>query len=302
MLLFQICRYLISRLGGGQREFISEFDISKHDRSPANPRSNTKLSVIIPTRDKVDLLRSCIDALRETADFSSIELIVVDNGSDEEETHSYFAILNEQGVRTLSYPGEFNFSAICNFAARESSGDFLCFLNNDALVITSDSLMNLVERATDHNSGVVGPVIMETPTRIQEFGLAFGFRGIAGALYSNKEIQSDMISPLLSSDHQVSAISFSCAVVKRSTFEALGGLDENFAVGLNDVDFSYRAKKAGLKNFVVSSAFVLHKGYGTRSKMFTFSGGLKAIQEILVFLKKHPEFTFHEPVVSKAFF
>lgn len=292
MLLFQLCRYLVSRVGGGQREFSSAISVPKLDLIQENGSSKISLSVIIPTRDKVDLLRSCVAALRDTIEFSSIELIIVDNDSVQNDTHSYLEKLKEQNVRILSFPGTFNFSAICNFAARESSSDFLCFLNNDALVLTSDTLLSLVARASEPNSGVVGPVIMETPIRIQEFGLAFGLRGIAGAMYSHAELKHHTISTLMSSDHQVSAVSFSCAVVRRKTYEILGGLDEDFAVGLNDVDFCYRSKKAGFKNFVVSSAYVLHKGYGTRSKMFTLRGGFKALKEILHFLKKHPEFDF----------
>lgn len=299
MLLFQLCKYLVSRVKGGQREFNSAFDIPKLDLPQTNCNSTTRLSIIIPTRDKVDLLRSSIDALRQTIDLSLIELVIVDNGSVENETHSYLEKLKEQNVRILNFPGKFNFSAICNFAARESTGDFLCFLNNDAQVLTSNTLSSLMGRAAEPESGVVGPVIMETPSIIQEFGLAFGFRGIAGSLYSKAQIQEDGISGVFASDHQVSAISFSCAVIKRQTFESLGGLDEDFAVGLNDVDFCYRAKKAGLKNFVVSSALVLHKGYGTRSKMSTLRGGLRAIQEILLFLTKHPEFSFKDSSVFK---
>lgn len=300
MLISQLSRYVASKVANGRPEFNPACNIQRLDWPQQHAAPNAKLSVIIPTRDKVSLLKACVDSLREKADFSSIELIIVDNGSVNNETHSYFAELLSQDIRVLRFPGAFNFSAICNLAARESSGDFLCFLNNDALILNSQTLPLLVGRATEPNSGVVGPVVLESQSIIQEFGLAFGFKGIAGSLYSKSDLQDEKISTLLSSDHEVSAISFSCAVVRKKTFESLGGLDENFAVGLNDVDFCYRAKLAGFKNVVVSSARVLHKGYGTRSRMTSLRGAVKAIKEVFKFLAKHPNFKFKDSVLISA--
>lgn len=294
MLIFQLYRYLFSKVVSRRRVFNPAFDIQRLSLPLNNLDPKISLSVIIPTRDKVDLLRACIRSLRDTTDLGEIELIIVDNGSVDDATHAYFAELVAENIRVLSFPGAFNFSAICNFAARESNGNFLCFLNNDALILNSQTLPLLVSRAADPDAGVVGPVILETSFQIQEFGLAFGYKGIAGPLYSKEYIQDKKISALMSCDHQVSAISFSCAVLRKETFSRLGGLDEHFAVGLNDIDFCYRARISGLKNIVVSSALVLHKGYGTRSKMSTFRGAAKAIVEVFNFLVKHPTFRFED--------
>jgi GT2 family glycosyltransferase len=245
----------------------------------------------------VDLLRNCIESVREHTLYENYEILVVDNGSVESQTLVYLRELKQNGMPSLDFPGDFNFAAICNYAAQRASGQVLCFLNNDALIFQPEWLDWLVSKSLEVNVGVVGPVLLETEDLISEAGIGLGHRGIAGTIFRGRRFSDPYISEALTWDHPVSAISFACAVVTKEKYLNLGGLDEGFAVGLNDVDFGMKASSLSLTNYLVSSSRVRHSGYGSRRRMSDFSGGFKAIKEILSFLRKYPRFRFEDEFI-----
>lgn len=298
MLLFQLAKYAIRRISKPNwvftKESVVEPQIIEWDKVEYLP----SVSIIVPTRDKLDLLRKCIDSIRVNSKYENFEIVIVDNGSIEKATKNYLKAVAKEGIRVLEFPERFNFSRICNFAASNVKNDFLCFLNNDAEVVGLSWLEDLVASALNENLFVTGPIILSDADTIQEIGVGLGVSGIAGQIHSRMAVDSEEVQKALESDHFVSVVSFACALIDRKKYWQLGGLDENFAVGLNDVDFCYRAVQKGYKNKIVSSSRIIHTGYGSRPNMATVKGSFAAIREVALFLRKHKKFEFYDRYVA----
>ncbi len=243
-----------------------------------------KVSIIIPTRDKPDMLRVCIESLMEKTTYSNIEIIIVDNDSSELDTQSLLAEFESRGVKTLKYPGAFNYSAICNFAAREATGEFLCFLNNDTEVGNPQWLRSMVEHASQPETGIVGGVLLYPDGTLQHMGVALGHNFIAGHPYRGESRKSFTPKECF----QVSAVTFACALISKVKFDSLGGLDENLPSGFNDVDISIRADDSRLKNILCVHSVLTHHESQTRPRTRSLSGLYRAFLDAVVFLKKHP--------------
>jgi GT2 family glycosyltransferase len=294
MLLIQVLRYALRRFYSPELFFSQSEPPATSEQILSVRDSGPKVTIIIPTRDRVDLLKRCIESVRNATLYVNYEVLVVNNGSVEPETLSYLRQLNQIGIRSIDFPGDFNFAAICNFAAREANGQVLCFLNNDALTVQPEWLDWLVSKALGVNAGVVGPVLLENEYLISDSGIALGHRGVAGGMLRGHVLSDPLVSETLLWDRPVSAISFACAVVSKQKYLDVGGMDEDFAVGLNDVDFGMRSLREGWTNYLVSSSRVIHKGYGSRSRMTDFKGGLRATKEVLRFLRKYRWFSFRD--------
>jgi GT2 family glycosyltransferase len=242
-----------------------------------------KVSIIIPTRDKPRLLRACVDSIRAKTNYSNYELLIVDNSSIEPETKDLLAQYESEGVSILKYPGVFNYSAICNFAATNATGEYLCFLNNDTEVISKNWLSCMVEHASVSSAGLVGAVLSYPNGSIQHTGIALGYTGIAGHPYRGESKQECVPE----SCFQVSAVTFACAVVSKSKFLEIGALDENFPSGFNDVDISIRSSNHNYNNIVCVKAELIHREAQTRPKSLSLSGFSRAVTDVIGILRKH---------------
>ena len=147
----------------------------------ALPQPAPRVTIIIPTRDRVDLLRICVDGLLHRTDYPNLEILIVDNQSKEAESHAYFSQLaNDPRIHILSYDAPFNYSAINNFAVAQATGSLLCFLNNDIEVISPDWLTEMVSHVVRTGIGAVGAMLYYPDDRIQHGGVVLGLGGIAG--------------------------------------------------------------------------------------------------------------------------
>lgn len=216
------------------------------------------VSIIIPTRNCVDLLRECISGLDRTS-YSSMEVLVVDNGSDDPETLAYLSELNAGRCKVLRDDGIFNYARLNNIAVRESRGELLCLLNNDVEVIDPDWLSIMAAQAQRPEVGAVGAQLLYPDGRIQHAGVVLGICG--GAAHAHRMLQPDEIGYF--SRHRlpqfVSAVTAACLVVRRDKFDHVGGLDEdNFAVAFNDVDLCMRLNAQGWQSFYEPRARLIH--------------------------------------------
>lgn len=217
-----------------------------------------KITVIIPTRNRVDLLRTCIDGLART-DYPDLEVIVVDNGSDDPATLEYLAELPPPQFRVLRDDGAFNFSRLNNRAAQLAAGELLCLYNNDIEVIEPDWLKIMAVQALRPEVGAVGACLLYPDGRIQHAGVVLGICG--GAAHAHR-----LLSPKAEGYFRrhalpqfVSAVTAACLVVRRESFEAVGGLDEdNFAVAFNDVDLCMRLNQRGWQSLYEPRATLIH--------------------------------------------
>ena len=216
------------------------------------------VSVIIPTRDLVDLLSTCIESIFRLTTYPAFEIIIIDNGSSETATADFFASLPADRVKVVRDDSPFNFSALNNRGAKVARGDLLCLMNNDIEIITPDWLEEMVSFAVQSEIGCVGARLWYPDGRLQHGGVIVGLGGVAGHShkYALKGLSGYFKRSVL---HQsLCAVTAACIVVRRSCFEAVNGLDENFAVAFNDVDFCLRIKEAGYRNVWTPCAEMIH--------------------------------------------
>jgi len=256
-------------------------DCSSHHENSSDI-TGISTTIIIPTRDQPGFLFACVDSIITLTE-GNYEIIVVDNGSVLASTLALLDQLRERGVKVLQYNQPFNFSAICNLAARQSSSDILCFLNDDTVVKQKDWLTNLVSHATQKDTGVVGAMLLYPDQRIQHVGIALGYDGIAGLPFSGELLTMD-IRKQFETCFQVSAVAFACAVVSREAYWEIGGLDESYAVGINDVVFGVSALALGKKNICCGRTVLEHVEYGSRPSMWSLKGASQAVIEVLNYL------------------
>jgi GT2 family glycosyltransferase len=286
MLAFELVRYIIDRLRKPDFSLVNNVDMSAHHSdSKAQNLSLPKISIIIPTRDKSDLVRSCLATVKKTTADLDIELVIVDNDSIEAKSKQLFEELMSQGAVVLKYPGSFNYSAICNLAAHNSTGEYLCFLNNDTEVISPEWLSSMVEHASQPTVGLVGSVLLYPDKSMQHMGIALGMAGgIAGHPYRGKSSHECLPDDCF----EVSGVTFACAVISKAKFDALGGLDEKFPVGFNDVDISIRSAASGLHNVLCTKSVLTHAESQSRPKGKSLKGIISSLREVVAFLRIHP--------------
>jgi GT2 family glycosyltransferase len=217
-----------------------------------------KVTVIIPTRNRVDLLRTCIEGLGRT-DYPDFEVIVVDNGSDDPATLNYLAGLDPARVRVLRDDGPFNFSRLNNRAAKLANGEMLCLLNNDIEILSPDWLTTMVHQALRPEVGAVGARLLYPDGRIQHAGVVMGICGGAAHAHRLLRPEEEGYFRRHALPQFIAAVTAACLVVRRESFEAVGGLDEdNFAVAFNDVDLCMRLNERGWQSLYEPRATLVH--------------------------------------------
>jgi hypothetical protein len=206
------------------------------------------VTVVIPTRNRVDLLQTCLNGVGAT-DYPNIEVIVVDNDSDDPRTLDLLANLDPARYRVLRYAGEFNYSAINNHAVSEANGRLVCLLNNDIEVIEPNWLATMAVQALRKEVGAVGARLLYPDGRIQHAGVVIGMGGAAGHAHRLLRPDEEGYHRRHALPQFVSAVTAACLVVARERFLAVGGLDEkNFPVAFNDVDLCMRLNRSGYES------------------------------------------------------
>jgi GT2 family glycosyltransferase len=217
------------------------------------------VSIIIPTRDKVDLLRQCIDSIERRSSYRNFKLIVVDNDSREPATLRY---LDSLRARVLRYANEFNFSKIVNFAAGEAEGEFLLFLNNDTEVISGEWIDAMLEQAQRPEVAAVGARLLFPDGSPQHEGIIVGpGRGLAENAVRGGYFGLDRCI------HNTSAVTGACMMTRREVFWELGGFEERLQVAYNDVDFCLRAREKGYVVVYTPYATLYHDEGSTRARL-----------------------------------
>jgi len=212
---------------------------------------NPLVSIIIPNKDHVDDLQRCITSILSQSTYDNYEIIVVENNSVQDETFAYYEKLKEQPkIRLVKYEGEFNFSKICNFGVEHAGGEYILLLNNDTQVISINWIEELLMYAQRPDVGAVGAKLYYPDKTIQHAGIVIGLGAHRTAGHSHYKVASTNLGYMgrLCYAQDVSAVTGACLMVKKTLYDALGGLDESFAVALNDVDFCLRLRDMGLWN------------------------------------------------------
>lgn len=259
--------------GDTTSDFIDAHAVTTHpiDDLINNPINNPIVSIIIPSKDHVDVLDACITSIVERSTFSRFEIIVVENNSINPETFEYYQRLLQYDlrVRVVQWPqkdGIFNYSALINFGASQAHGDYLVLLNNDTEVITPDWIEEMVGYLQRPEVGVVGAKLYFRDHLTQHAGMEVG--PFDAVVHVNQDFSSKREGYLAKAVRpgNFSSVTGACQMVSRSLFDELGGYDEALAVGFNDVDFCLRVQQAGYLVTFTPYAELYHYEFVSRGR------------------------------------
>ena len=222
-----------------------------------------KISIVIANKDHLEDLKRCITSIREKSTYENYEIIVVENGSETKEIFDYYEKLKDDPqikVVTYTEKGSFNYSKVNNFGVKEASGDYILLLNNDTQVITVNWMEELLMYAQREDVGAVGAKLYYGNKTIQHAGvvLQLGAHRTAGHSHYGQHRDNLGYMGRLCYAQDVSAVTGACLLVKKKLFEEVGGLDESFAISLNDVDFCLKLREKGLLNVFTPFAELYH--------------------------------------------
>lgn len=227
--------------------------------------SPPKVGVIIPTRDRVDLLRTCVESVLYHTRYPDYEIVVIDNGSQEPATLDYFDTLRKHDkVSIVADPGAFNFSRIVNDGVRATDADVICLLNNDIEAIRAGWLYEMTAQAARPEVGCVGAMLYYPDDTIQHAGVILGIGGVAGHSHCRLERGSEGYISRARVVQNMAAVTAACMAFRRDVFDRVGGFDESLAVAFNDVDFCLRVAAAGYVNVWTPFAELYHHESASR--------------------------------------
>lgn len=257
------------------------------------------VSVIVPTRDRVDLLAACIDGIYASNVGERFEVIVVDNGSVEPATARWLAAARKRHARlqVLAAPGEFNWSRLNNLGSAAAKGEALVFLNNDTLPCCENWLARLADVALRPDVGCVGALLLYASGRIQHAGVALGFGGCADHVYKDMNPADAghlFVPPDVS--RNVAAVTGACMAISRDALQALGGFDEGYRVAGADVELCIRAFRAGLVNVYLPDVALRHFESQTRSRNDP-PGDVAALKALVAEVGEDP---WYHPALSRV--
>ena len=220
-----------------------------------------KVSIVIANKDHVEDLSRCVESIINVSTYDNYEIVIVENNSETQEIHTYYEEISQHPlVRVVEYKGAFNYSKINNLGVEHTTGDYVLLLNNDTQVITPNWIEEMLMYALRDDVGVVGAKLYYEDRTIQHAGIVVGLgahRTAGHTHYSIPEANVGYMGKLCYAQN-VSAVTGACMMVKKSLYEELGGLDEEFAVALNDVDFCLKVREKGLLNIFTPFAELYH--------------------------------------------
>ena len=218
------------------------------------------VSIVIPTRDHAEDLERCLSSLFERTTYPRFEVLVVDNDTKDARALEVLATwaAREDRMRVLPMPIPFNYSKLNNDAVRVSHGKYVVLLNNDTEVLTGDWLEAMMEQAQRPAIGAVGASLVFSDRSVQHGGVILGIGGVAGHSHRYADPDSPGYFGALRATSNYSAVTAACLMVRRETFDAVGGIDETLTVAYNDVDFCLRIRERGLRNVWLPHVVLVH--------------------------------------------
>ncbi len=245
------------------------------------------VSIVIPTRNSLNLVKACIESILNKTTYRNFEILLIDNGSDDEESIWYFDMLSKHNkVSVFKYDYPFNYSAINNFASTVAQGEVLALVNNDIEVIEPDWLLNMVSHVMRPDIGCVGAKLLFSDGRIQHAGVVMGYGGGAGHAHKYFPREHHGYMNRLVATQNFSAVTAACLLVKKRDFERVGGLNEqDLAVAFNDVNLCLKINALGKRNLFCAEAHLFHhesvsRGYeDTPDKVARFNSELSYLKE-----------------------
>lgn len=276
----------------GEIEYISD---TQQFRVRYLPNKDSFVSIIIPSKDNPDIIERCLKSIREKTLFGRYEIIIVDNGSSEENRGRYRALCRQYRCDYIYKPMEFNFSRMCNLGAEHSGGNFLLFLNDDMEVMDGEWLDRMLGQAQLSYAGAVGAKLLyPDSTFIQHIGVLNLAPGPSHAL---GRMDDNIVHyfGVNRNDTDFLAVTAACLMVGREKFEKVGGFDENLRVAYNDVDLCFKLVEAGYYNAARMDVKLYHyESYSRGIDTFDEVKAKRLASEREMLYKKHPAFALSE--------
>lgn len=265
------------------------------------PQSHPLVTLIIPIKDQLELLKSCLDGILNNTKYKNIEIIIIDNQSKLKETSEYLdGFVNDPNIHVLEYNKPFNFSKMNNIAVQKANGSILCFLNNDVTVINDGWLTEMISHACRPEIGCVGAKLFYPDGTIQHAGVILGLKGYASHAFKGFAGDSVGYCNRLVVTHNVSAVTAACLVMRKKVFEEVGGFDAiNLKVAYNDVDLCLKVRDAGYRNLFTPHAQLVHFESKSRGKKRKKEQQKQLREESSYLLKKWGGVLFSDSAYNK---
>ena len=236
--------------------------VKVHRASP-----HLKTTIIVPTRDRLSLLRTCIESIGPAVARSNADILVVDNDSTDPDTLEYLTGLSRRGVKILRIEGPFNFARLNNRAAATLDSDVLCLLNNDIEAGSEDWLEEMLARLAEPDVGAVGALLTFPGGVVQHGGVVLGVNFGATHAFTDRLLDNPGYLDLLRVAHECSAVTAACLVTRRTDYLNVGGMDEaHFGVAFNDVDYCLKLRQAGKRIVFTPHARLVHAESASRGR------------------------------------
>lgn len=236
-------------------------------------KGNPKVSILIPNKDNINLLKSCIESILKLTTYENFEITIIENNSTEPETFEYYKEISQNTkIKILEYNinKEFNYSSLINFGVQNSDGDFILQLNNDTKLLTKDWLELFIGYAQNKEIGAIGARLYYEDKTIQHAGIAIGLSGIAGNLLVNLPYGKHAYFGREAAIRNVSAVTGACLFCRRELYEEVCFMDEiDFKVAFNDVDFCLKLLEKGYRNIYNPYIELIHYESKTRGYEYT---------------------------------
>ena len=246
------------------------------------------VSIIIPSRDNINLLRNCLTSIIEKTTYENYEIIIVENNSKKDITFDYYEELKRYpGISIVYWNGkEFNYSEICNFGVQHAHGKQLVFMNNDVVMLTPNWIEEMLMYSQRDDVGAVGIKLYFVNGSIQHAGVVLGLGGIAGHIYLGTPYYDTGLIARLQIARNMSAVTAACMMVRRSVFEETGCFSPEFYDSFNDVDLCLKIRNAGYLVVWTPYAEAFHLESKSRGYYTTSRNKRKIAEETALFRAK----------------
>ena len=262
-------------------------------------KGDPKVSIIIPTRDGLDYLRTCVDSIFSISSYKNFEVIIVDNGSQEKETLDFFDEYQkkyDETFKVLRHDIPFNFALLNNLAAEEATGEYLLFLNNDTKVITEDWIEGMLEQAQRKSVGAVGAKLLYSDNTVQHAGVLMGVGGIAVHAHRTFPDHDGGYLCNLATINNYSAVTGACLMCSKSNFKKVGKFEEQLQIAYNDIDLCLKFRdELGLNNVYVPHVKLYH--FESKSRGYDISEEKKVrLEKESDYMREHwSSYLEHDP-------
>lgn len=225
------------------------------------------VAIIIPTKDKVGILKKCVESVLSLSTYNNYTILIVDNQSEDQDTLKYYcAIERDPKIKIIKYGEKFNYSAVNNYAVKHVNSEYIIFLNNDTEVISCDWIENMLGFAQRQDVGAVGAMLYYPNETIQHAGVILGLGGIGGHPFVSFKRSSSGYKGRAKIAQNLSAVTAACMMVRKEVFLEAGCFDEGLSYAFNDVDLCLRIRQCGYLVVFTPFAELYHHESLTRGR------------------------------------